>query len=290
MIRKHYHSGGSDETGAADKCLVGLDAGATLTKIAIRAPGREASFELVAAGDRDSVSRRLAQVRPARVGITGARAAHLAAGLPVACAPVNEFAAWGAGAATLLTASGAAPDGRYLVVSLGTGTSVLLVNAEEVSRVGGTALGGGTLMGLGSLLLGLPGFEALCELASRGDRRRVDLLVSDIYPPHASPLPGELNAASFGKLGSGAPPPAPEDLAHAVMGLVGENVGLICGWLAAASQASKVVFGGSTLRSNGALIGILEPVVRAMGREPVFLERGEFSGALGALKIATDGG
>ena len=269
---------------------MGLDAGATLTKIAVRAPGREASFELMAAGDRDAVLRRIEELRPARVGITGAGAAALAAELPVPCASVNEFAAWGTGAAAMLAARDTRLEDRYLVVSLGTGTSVLLVNGEGVNRIGGTALGGGTLVGLGSLLLGHTSFEELCALAGRGDRRRVDLLISDIYPPEACPLPAELNAASFGKLGRGATPPAPEDLAHAVMGLVGENVGLICGWLAAGAQASKVVFGGSTLRSNDPLIGILGSVLRAMGREPVFLDRGEFTGALGALRLATEAG
>ena len=54
---------------------------------------------------------------------------------------------------------------------------------RQVARVGGTALGGGTLRGLGRLLLGTDDHERLVALAATGDRRRVDLLVGDLYRP-----------------------------------------------------------------------------------------------------------
>ncbi len=53
-------------------------------------------------------------------------------------------------------------------------------------------------------------------------------LVGDIYSEGKLPLPADLNAASFAKLSSREPC----DLAHALCGLVGENISLICGQLA----------------------------------------------------------
>jgi pantothenate kinase len=70
------------------------------------------------------------------------------------------------------------------------------------------------------------------------------------------------------------------------MGLVGENIALICGGLAAATQVTRIVFGGSTLRANPTLVDVLREITRALGREPTFLSHGEHAGALGALLLA----
>ncbi len=45
----------------------------------------------------------------------------------------------------------------------------------------GTSLGGGTFLGLCSLLTNCRTFEEALDLASRGDNRKVDKLVRDIY-------------------------------------------------------------------------------------------------------------
>ena len=68
--------------------------------------------------------------------------------------------------------------------------------------------------------------------------------------------------------------------------LVGENVALICTGLAAAHGVRRIVYGGSTLRGNGALHLVLTMITAAFGREPLFLEDGEFAGALGALELS----
>jgi type II pantothenate kinase len=163
----------------------------------------------------------------------------------------------------------------------------MLADGLAVSRVGGTALGGGTVVGLGSLLLGSSDFARIAALAARGDRRRVDLLVSDIYRAGEIPLTGDLTAANFGKLArAGGGTTRPEDLAQAVMGLVGENVSLICAGLGAARRTRRVVFGGSTLRDNPALRQVLERITGALGHAVVFLEAGEYAGAVGALRLA----
>jgi type II pantothenate kinase len=227
--------------------------------------------------------------RPESVGLTGGGAAKLEKQLSCQALRINEFAAWGNGAAELLQDVAVGPARRYLLISLGTGTSVMLVDGMAVNRIGGTALGGGTVVGLGAALLDRSDFSEIAALAERGDRRRVDLLVSDIYRPGEIPLLGDLTAASFGKLarpGDGQTTPAREDLAHAVMGLVGENVALICGGLGAAHQVGRVVFGGSTLRNNRTLREVLQLITAALGHETIFLPDGEFAGALGALRLA----
>jgi len=72
----------------------------------------------------------------------------------------------------------------------------------------------------------------------------------------------------------------------ALMGLVGENIALICNGLAALTQARRLVFGGATLRNNAALRAILESLFSTLGREVIFLVDGEFAGAVGALELS----
>ena len=156
------------------------------------------------------------------------------------------------------------------------------------------------MLGLGVALTGCQSHEELCQLAEEGDRGRVDLRVSDIYPEGEIALPGETTAAAFGNLARwlsrdkesadelSDAPSQPADLAAAVMGLVGENVALLCCGLAAASGVSHLVYGGGTLHHNPVLATIIEGVSRGMGRQPLFLENGSFAGAVGALEAGED--
>ena len=111
----------------------------------------------------------------------------------------------------------------FLLVNIGSGVSVLRVDglrppavvesgtvtsfSSQVvyTRVGGTACGGATFLGLAKLLTHRPdmSFEEALELASFGNSSNVDKVVGDIYGVAGSAslgLPASLTAASFGKL------------------------------------------------------------------------------------------
>ena len=91
----------------------------------------------------------------------------------------------------------------YLLVTIGSGVSVLKVEAEDkFTRIGGTATGGGTFWGLGKLLTGAKDFDELLSLAEQGDHRNVDMLVKDIYGADYTKfgLPADLIASSFGNI------------------------------------------------------------------------------------------
>ena len=267
------------------EAYAGADVGATLAKLVVRDGDGSLRFRLLPSYAIEQVAREVEQLRPSRLGLSGGGAARLDRLLSLDTVAVREFDAWRVGARALLARQGEPPGERDLLVSLGTGTAVLFAEGDEVRWAGGTALGGGTLLGLGSLLLGSADFDEVVALAARGDRRRVDLLVGDIYTGGGLPLPDEVNASSFAKIAlpgaQGTPDPA--DLAHALMGLVGENVAGLCSALAASTGAERIVFGGSTLRGNAPLREILAKL-SLLGRPVVFLADGEFAGALGALE------
>lgn len=268
----------------------GLDVGATLVKLVLQ------RGEMLRArhpsADPRAWEAQVAAWAPRRVAVTGGGAAELGAelaGVPVT--RVGEFEAWARGAPVVAAQADLDLPPSYLLVSLGTGTSMLAVAGGRAERLGGSALGGGTLLGLGRLLLGAGSFAAIAALASRGDRRRVDLLVRDIYRRGDLPLAPEINAASFGKLAQALPgdpapaEPAPEDVADALMGLVGENVGIIATSLARAAAIETIVYCGSTLDANPALEEAVSFATRAFGGRPLYLPHGAYCGAVGAAAL-----
>jgi pantothenate kinase len=73
-------------------------------------------------------------------------------------------------------------EGSVILVSIGSGVSIIKVNAfDSFERVAGTMIGGGTLIGLSNLLTGVRDFDKIIEMASRGDHAKVDMMVRDIY-------------------------------------------------------------------------------------------------------------
>jgi type II pantothenate kinase len=267
---------------------VGADVGATLAKLVVRRADGRTRLRTLPTRAIEQVAREVESAGAERVGLTGGGAPELAALLHSDTARAPEFEAWRVGASAMLREASAGDIERYLLVSLGTGTSAMLVDGSSVTRAGGTALGGGTVVGLGAALIGTADFDQLVSLAREGDRRNVDLLVSDVYRSGESPLPGDLNASSFAKLAFLGPDqrPEPRDLAHAIMGLVGENVALICNGLAAGAKVTRIAFGGTTLRDNTTLVELLGLLSSAYGNQAIFLPNGEFAGALGALELA----
>ena len=275
--------------------VVGIDIGATLAKLAIREPHGKVDCSFLPAAHLDQVVAQVDALAPRGVGLTGCGANALASRLSQRLQRLVEFQAWAHGSRELLRTQGRDEEAPYALVSLGTGTSVLLVDGQQVERLGGTALGGGTLLGLGFALTGCQTHQEFCALAQRGRRDQVDLLVGDIYPPDEIEIPGEATAAAFGRLarqtaqmrasdGQGADQSA--DLAAAVTHLVGENVALIATSLTQRSVAQRIVFGGASLGDNPGLRAVLMGVTAAMGFEPILLDDGGYAGAIGALRHA----
>ena len=259
----------------------GLDLGASLHKVALARDPSLSDLELAMfrVSERDAALGLVAARAPTRVVLTGGSAPAAAAKIAAPATVVSEFDAWARGARRLAARAGTSLDEPHLLVSLGTGTSILLVADGTATRIAGTALGGGTLMGLGGLLLGVERFDRLVELAARGSRRDVDLLLGDVYPDISVP---DFTAAHFGKMHSRRP----EDVAHALVGLVAENVALMTAAHALARGVSCVVYGGSPLHENPALCAVLTTMTGYFGLRVVVLADGAYCGAVGCLALA----
>jgi type II pantothenate kinase len=119
-----------------------------------------------------------------------------------------------------------------LVVSLGTGTMIAGARGREVYHLGGTGVGGGTLLGLSRLLLGTANALKVDALARDGDAGRIDLSVGDIVGGAVGMIPPNATASHFGKASGivagtwvgDESQVGREDVAAALMNLVGQAV------------------------------------------------------------------
>ncbi len=89
---------------------------------------------------------------------------------------------------------------RFIVVSMGTGTSLVRVDGDEVSHIGGIAMGGGTLQGLSQLLLNTSNIEMVDGFATLGFPDHVNLSIMDVSKKDYGSLFSEATASLFGKV------------------------------------------------------------------------------------------
>lgn len=179
----------------------------------------------------------------------------------------------------------------FVLVNIGSGVSILAVyGPDNYKRISGTSLGGGTFLGLCCLLTGCNTFEEAIELATRGDNNRVDRLVKDIYGGGYEKfgLPGELVASSFGQMNSKERRNAvsKEDLAHATLVTITNNIGSIARMCAVKEKIERVVFVGNFLRVNHISMKLLAYAMDYWSKgtmKAVFLEHEGYFGAVGCL-------
>lgn len=130
---------------------------------------------------------------------------------------VDEFQADGLGARF---ASGLE---RLIVVSMGTGTTLVRVDHDTISHLGGISMGGGTLQGLSHLLLKTNDISEVIEMASHGDISHINLQIKDISKGAIEGLPMHATASLFGKAVSGNA--NMNDIAKGIICMVLETIG-----------------------------------------------------------------
>lgn len=179
----------------------------------------------------------------------------------------------------------------FLVVNIGSGVSILAVySPDNYKRVSGSSLGGGTFLGLCSLLTGCGTFEEAIELAAKGDSTKVDKSVRDIYGGDYSKfsLPGDIVASSFGNMCSKdkRDQATKEDLARATLVTITNNIGSIAKMCAISEKIERVVFVGNFLRVNEISLKLLAYAMDFWSdgaMKALFLEHEGYFGAVGCL-------
>lgn len=214
------------------KTVIGIDVGGTTTKIVgFKGVGELIAPIFVKAADpttsvygafgkfthENSID--LSHIE--RVMITGAGNAFIENpiyGLP--CRHVGEFESVAKGGMYLSRLSEA------IIVSMGTGTALVHAKADGTHKyLGGTGVGGGTLMGLSKKLIDMEDVDNIIECAKEGDLNKIDLRLKDMSRKEIIPgMPDYFTASNFGKISDLAEKP---DLALGIINMVFETIGMM---------------------------------------------------------------
>ena len=209
--------------------IIGIDAGISSTKIIgiengerIMAPmtvkSSDASTAIYGAlgkylNDNDTTLESADQVMLTGIGAKDLKLPIL--GRPTA--QVDEFIANGMGARF---DSGL---DHMIVVSMGTGTSLVRVDGDEIRHIGGIGMGGGSLQGLARLLLGTSNVKEISNMADKGNPAHVNLLIEDICKDELGNLTGDATASLFAKVLQRTPDD--NDIAAGLIHMVLETIG-----------------------------------------------------------------
>jgi len=188
---------------------------------------------------------------------------------------VNEFDAIGYGALRLTGLNEA------LVVSMGTGTAFVKASKTKAMHLGGSGVGGGTIIGLASLIFGKSDVDAILALADKGQLKNIDLSVRDILGTEVQSLPENLTAANFGKIKSTA---SDSDIALGIINMVFETVGMLSVFALKNDSISDVVVTGTLATFPQAEV-IFSEFKNLTGLNFIIPADAVFATALGATEI-----
>ena len=213
------------------KTVVGIDVGGSTTKIVGFAPGgkllspifvqaTDPVTSIYGAFGRFTLENGLSLDEIDRIMMTGAGSRAIQS--PIynrECKSVSEFASTGIGGLYLSGLDEA------IVVSLGTGTAIIHAKRAENGAVteylGGTGVGGGTILGLSRKMLGIGSIEHLEQISEGGDLGQVDLRIKDISKSGTFKGVNEnLTASNFGNLSDLA---SKKDIALGIFNMVSET-------------------------------------------------------------------
>ena len=278
------------------RTIIGIDIGGSTTKIiGFREEGEVKHWLeplVIVANDpltatygafgRFADENRLALSDVSRVMITGVGASHVKNDLyGLDCRRVEEFQCIGRGGSFL---SGLEDT---LIVSMGTGTAIVhAMHGGAYEYIGGTGVGGGTLMGLSRLMLNADTVSELEALADGGDLDKIDLKIKDLVQGDAlSGLSRDLTASNFANIALGA---TKDDIALGIMNLVFETVGMVSIFAARSRGVQSIVLTGNVTTIPQCIKKYEEFNTLGYGVNFVIPERSGFATAIGAALIGSE--
>ena len=192
----------------------------------------------------------------------------------IECARIPEFDCIGRGGIYLSGLDNA------LIVSMGTGTA--LVHAKrsgEMKYLGGTGVGGGTLLGLSKLLVGASDIGHISEFVKDGELGNVDLRIKDMTASGAQPvINADMTAANFGNVSDVA---TKADIAKGISNLVYEVVGMVSIFASRSVGVTDIVLTGNLTRLDSCIAKFDEFNHLGYGVHFTVPELSEFSTAIG---------
>ncbi len=192
------------------------------------------------------------------------------------CEKISEFECVGRGGLYLSGLDDA------IVVSMGTGTALIHASRDgediKTEYLGGTGVGGGTLLGLSKKMIGVGTIEHIEQMCEEGNLDNVDLRIKDISGDKNFQIGGDMTASNFGKLSDLA---NSNDIALGITNMVAETIGMLSVFAARSYKLKNVVLTGN-LTSLTAIAHVFENMQRNFGVNFIIPERAQFATVIGA--------
>lgn len=192
------------------------------------------------------------------------------------CRKVSEFECVGRGG---LYISGL---DEAIVVSMGTGTALIYATNKngttETKYLGGTGVGGGTLLGLSRKMLGVDSIEHLEQLAADGNLENIDLRICDISKDESFQINANLTASNFGKLSDIA---NNNDVALGISNMVAETIAMLSVFAARSFNVKNVVLTGN-LTALKSVTQVFTGLENSFGVRFIIPELSQFATVIGA--------
>lgn len=154
----------------------------------------------------------------------------------IATKQVDEFKAIGLGGLALSRKK------EGLIISMGTGTAFVRAGRGGIAHIGGSGVGGGTVLGLCGKLCGASSFSTVEEMAEKGSLKKVDLNIEDISSGEIPTLPPDTTASNFGKMQDGA---THEDLALGILNMTFQTIGMMAVFACRNDRVKDVILTGT---------------------------------------------
>jgi type II pantothenate kinase len=197
-----------------------------------------------------------------------------------------------------------------IIVSAGSGTAVVKATAATdtidatnatnatdgtnatpfmAAHVTGTGIGGGTLMGLGRLVLRSHKPQTIDELALHGKAEAVNLTIQDVIGGPLGRIPPDATAVNFGRVARSPSNDGtefrPEDLAAALVELVSQAIAVV-GINAARSHEVETIVIVGHLTDMKSIHGIFQRIAEFSGVQIHIPPHGGYAVATGAVLSA----
>lgn len=225
---------GIDIGGSTTK-IIGIDNGVQLNPLQVKATDPITS--VYGAFGRYMSENGLALDNINRIMVTGVGATHIKEDIyGISTSHVDEFSAIGRGG---LSMSGLK---KAIVVSMGTGTAYVHAQGDEIYHMGGTGVGGGTLLGLSARFLDIRNFESIITLAESGNIDNVDLSIGDLSVDKDAYMPSKITASNFGKISDYA---TKNDIALGLVNMVLQTIGMMAVFASKIDGTQDIVLCGN---------------------------------------------
>ena len=271
--------------------VLGVDIGGSTTKIVALNEKKEgiATLQVKAADQITALygaignllySNRISFDQVRKIVLTGVGSSQVEGGsiYDIPSCKVNEFEAIGH--------SGLIMSGldETLVISMGTGTAFVHARNDVYEHIGGSGVGGGTLIGLATKMLGESDVTAVAELAKGGDVTKVDLGINEISNTDTTALPSYVTASNFGKIKNNV---TNADIALGILNMVYQTAGMLAVFACRNTDIKTIVATGSvaTLPQAEELLGAVGDLC---GVKFIIPKEAQYATAIGAASLRFD--